>query len=433
MNGRAGLAGTRLLNTSLIAGSVLLVVAVFLFTHQLITRLSNQVATTSQVFAQFCAEASVPATRNPEVQRIFYEVISRIDFPIVITDRAGNPRAWREVGIDPALVPAASIDSLAVGREISPVIHARIAEVRRRTAAIDRKHRPIVMMQSGQRDTLGYVHFGEPEVMDRLRWMPYLTVGTVGLLFVVGLVALAGIRTAEKRTIWVGMAKETAHQLGTPLSSMMGWIELLRGFGGGEDGGAGGNGGGDVRIPRGEFDETLAEMERDVERLKKVAQRFSHVGSAAVLQPQDVTPTVRHVVQYMRRRVPRSDQGVQVVERYHEVPPVNLNPELMEWAIENLIANALSALDKRPGLVEVEVGLRPQTETVEVTVRDNGRGMSREEQSRAFEPGFTTRSRGWGLGLALARRVVQDYHGGRLEIRSSVPGQGTTMVISFPT
>jgi hypothetical protein len=122
-----------------------------------------------------------------------------------------------------------------------------------------------------------------------------------------------------------------------------------------------------------------------------------------------------------------------VVERYHEVPPVNLNPELMEWAIENLIANALSALDKRPGLVEVEVGLRPQTETVEVTVRDNGRGMSREEQSRAFEPGFTTRSRGWGLGLALARRVVQDYHGGRLEIRSSAPGQGTTMVISFPT
>ena len=420
----AGRSGRRLLNTSLIAGSVLLVVAVFLFTNQLIARLSRQVATTSQVFAQFCAEASVPATRNPEVQRIFYEVIARIDFPIVITDRAGTPRAWREVGIDPALVPARSLDSLSEGLPVSPVIHARIQEVRRRTAEFDRKNQPIVMLQSG-RDTLGYVHFGEPEVMEKLRWMPYLTVGTVGLLFVVGLLALAGIRAAEKRTIWVGMAKETAHQLGTPLSSLMGWIELLRGHEAGP--------GGEVRIARAEFDETLAEMERDVERLKKVAQRFSHVGSAPVLHTQDVTPTVRHVVQYMRRRVPRSDQAVQVVERYHEVPPVNLNPELMEWAIENLIANALSALDKRPGLVEIEVGLRPQTETVEITVRDNGRGMSREEQSRAFEPGFTTRSRGWGLGLALARRVVQDYHGGRLEIRSSAPGQGTTMVISLPT
>jgi signal transduction histidine kinase len=432
MNGRAGLSGFRLLNTSLIAGSVLLVVAVFLFTHQLIERLSTQVATTSQVFAEFCAEASVPATRSPEVQRIFSEVIGRIDFPIVITDRSGNPRAWREVGIDAALVPAASIDSLAEGRVVSPVIRHRIEEVRRRTSEIDRRNRPIVMLTGPMRDTLGYVHFGEPPVMEKLRWMPYITVGSVGLLVVVGLMALAGIRAAEKRTIWVGMAKETAHQLGTPLSSMMGWIELLRGFGGG-GGEAGRFVGGDVHIPRGEFDETLAEMERDVERLNKVAQRFSHVGSAAVLQPQDVTPTVRHVVQYMRRRVPRSDAGIQLIERYHEVPPVNLNPELMEWAIENLIANALSALDKRPGLVEVEVGLRPQTETVEITVRDNGRGMSREDQSRAFEPGFTTRSRGWGLGLALARRVVQDYHGGKLAIRSSVPGQGTTMVISFPT
>jgi len=434
MNGRGAISLTRLLNTGVIAGSVLLVVAVFVFTDRVIHRLSSQVATTSQVFAEFFASASLPATRSLEVQRIFSEVIGRIDFPIVITDREGNPRAWRGVGIDPALVPAASIDSLSERRPISPAIHARIEEVRRRTAQMDRGHDPIVMRQSAGRDTLGYLHFGDPPVMAKLRWMPYVTVGSVGLLVAVGLMALAGIRAAEKRTIWVGMAKETAHQLGTPLSSMLGWIELLRGYGGGEgEDDARRYGGGDVNIPRGEFEETLAEMERDVERLSKIAQRFSHVGSAAVVQPQDVTPTVRHVVQYMRRRVPKSDAGIQLIERYHEVPPVNLNSELMEWAIENLIANALSALDKRPGWVEVEVALRPQTESVEITVRDNGRGMSREEQSRAFEPGFTTRSRGWGLGLALARRVVQDYHGGKLTIRSSVPGQGTTMVISLPT
>ncbi len=425
MSAGAGVSGSQLIKGSLIAGSSLLVLAVFVFTEQLITRLSHQVATTSHVFAEFCAEASLPATRDPELQRIFSEMIGSIDFPIIITDRQGIPRAWREIGLDPALVAAASIDSIEQGLSVAPVIHQRMELVRRRTAQLDRRNRPIVMMQGLVRDTLGFVHFGEPPVMERLRWMPLVTGAGVALLLALGLLGLAGIRAAEKRTIWVGMAKETAHQLGTPLSSLMGWIELLRA----RDEPSGG----DVRMPRAEFAETLDEMERDVDRLRKVAQRFSHVGSAAVLQPQDVTPTVRRVVQYMRRRLPRSEPGIEMRERYDEVPPVNLNPELMEWAVENLIANALNALDKRPGVVEIEVGLRPHTETVEILVRDNGRGMAREQQRLAFEPGFTTRSRGWGLGLALARRVVEDYHGGKLAIRQSAPGQGTTIVISLPT
>ena len=186
-------------------------------------------------------------------------------------------------------------------------------------------------------------------------------------------------------------------------------------------------------MPRAEFAETLEEMERDVERLSKVAQRFSHIGSAALLQPQDVTPTVQRVVHYMRRRLPRSGGDVEIRERYDEVPPVNLNPELLEWAVENLLANAISALDKRPARIEVEVTRRGESESVEIVIRDNGRGMTREEQRRAFEPGFSTRARGWGLGLALVRRVVNDYHGGKLTIRESAPGEGTTMVISFPT
>ena len=425
MSVRPRISGSQLVKLSLIAGSSLLILAVFVFTEQLISRLSHQVATTSRVFADFCAQASLPATRNPELQRIFSEMIAAIDFPIIITDRQGLPRAWRDVGMDPALVPASSIDSLAEGKHIAPVIRARFDVVERRITQLDRHNRPIVMMQGVIRDTLGFVHFGDPAVMDRLRWMPFVTVGGVGLLLALGLLGLAGIRTAEKRSIWVGMAKETAHQLGTPLSSMMGWIELLRGHDQGE--------GAEVRIPRAEFRETLEEMERDVDRLTKVAQRFSHVGSAPVLRPQDVTPTVRRVVQYMSRRLPMSGAGIEIRERYDEVPPVNLNTELMEWAVENLIANAITAIDKRPGVVEVEVGLRSQSESVEIVIRDNGRGMSREEQRRAFEPGYTTRSRGWGLGLPLARRVVQDYHGGRLAVRQSVPGQGTTMVISFPT
>ena len=241
-----------------------------------------------------------------------------------------------------------------------------------------------------------------------------------------GLWGLAIIRQAEKRIIWVGMAKETAHQLGTPLSSLMGWAQLLRSNAEGVPGEA------DVRLSKAELTETVSELERDIERLNKVAQRFSHVGSAPQLQRQDVTPVVREVVHYMRRRMPKDRGEATITERYESTHEVDLNPELLEWALENLISNALNAFDKRPAQIDVSVAPRRDGREVEIVVKDNGRGMSPREQRRAFEPGYTTRRRGWGLGLALARRVVQEYHGGKITIRQSAPGVGTTVVISLP-
>ena len=416
---------SELLRSGLFVGSAILVVAVFLFTQQMIARLTHEVETTSRVLARFCAQASFPAIRDPELQTIFAEVVGSIDFPIVITDNEGMPRAWRDFGVDPALVNSASIDSLKLGLAIAPVIRQRIEHVRLEVVQLDRKNTPIGMTQPGTKVKLGAVHYGEPGVLERLRWMPFLSVGGVILLLALGLLGLAGIQQAEKRTIWVGMARETAHQLGTPLSSLMGWIELLRGHG--DAAGAA------VTMPRAELEETLSEMERDIERLNKVAQRFSHVGSAPALQLQDVTPVVREAVEYVRKRLPQGGDQVAIRERYDEVPPINLNRELLEWALENLLSNAHNALDRKPGVIEVAVGRRKETEAVEITVTDNGRGMSPAEQRRAFDPGFTTKRRGWGLGLALARRVVEDYHGGRISIRRSAPGQGTEIVISFPT
>jgi len=414
-----------LLKAILFVGSSLLVVGLFLFTNRTITRLTSEVQTTSRVLARFCAQASIPATENPELQQVFTEIISAIDFPIVLTDVQGMPRAWHAVGVNPELVPAASLDSLAAGETISPVIRGRLARVERRVAALDRKNTPIKMTEFATGRPLGELHYGEPEVLEQLRWMPYVSVAAVALLVLLGLSGLASIRQAEKRIIWVGMAKETAHQLGTPLSSLMGWIELLRAQA--ESAAPGG----EVRLARGELDETLGEMARDIERLNKVAQRFSHVGSTPSLQRQELTPVVREAVRYMRRRLPRTAGEVEVEERYQEVPPVDLSPELLEWAIENLLSNAVSALDRHPGRITVAVEHRPRAGVVEVVIGDNGRGMAPADQDHAFEAGFTTKRRGWGLGLALARRVVEEYHGGRLYIRDSVPGEGTTMVISL--
>jgi signal transduction histidine kinase len=144
-----------------------------------------------------------------------------------------------------------------------------------------------------------------------------------------------------------------------------------------------------------------------------------------------VTAIVQGAVEYMRRRVPGGDGEVSITERYAQVPPLPCNRELLAWAIENLIANAVSALDKRPGRIEITTEPR-ESGGVEIQVSDNGRGMTPAEQRRAFEPGYTTKPRGWGLGLALARRVVEDYHRGKLSVRHSVPGEGTTLVIALP-
>ena len=420
-----GGSGPRLLKLYLFVGGSLLVVAVFLFTYQMVNALSREVATTSRVLARFCAQASFPAAQDPELRTILREMIAGIDFPIVITDNDSLPRAWRGVGIDPALVDSASIDSVTAGLPISPVVRARLDAVRERVRGMDRKNTSIPMLQPRTGLRLGAVHYGEPPVIERLRWMPFIAGGGLVLLFSLGLGGLTGIRQAEQRSIWVGMARETAHQLGTPLSSLLGWVEVLRSHGG--------SGGDEVRVPRAEFDETLEEMERDVERLTTVSHRFSHVGSAPQLQLHDVTPVVIEAVQYMRRRLPRTEGDVVIRERYGEVPPINLNRELLAWVLENLLTNAVSALDKKPGVIEITVDRRKETEAVEVSVTDNGRGMTPAELKRAFEPGYTTKRRGWGLGLAMARRVVNEYHGGRIFVRNSVPGQGTTVVISFPT
>ncbi|MEK7824624.1 MAG: HAMP domain-containing sensor histidine kinase [Candidatus Eisenbacteria bacterium] len=419
------MSGPQLLKAYLFLVSSVLVIGVFLFTYQMVGALSREVATTSRVLARFCAQASFPAAQDSELEKILREMIAGIDFPMVITDNDSTPRAWHAVGIADSLVPASSIDSLKSGLPIAPVIRARLDRVRERAAAMDRRNQPIPMHQPGTGFQLGAVHYGEPPVLEQLRWMPYIALGGLVLLISLGLWGLTSIRQAEKRSIWVGMARETAHQLGTPLSSLLGWVELLRSHGEAA-------GGGEVRVPRTEFEEALEEMGRDVERLTKVAQRFSHVGSAPQLQLQDVTPIVMEAVQYMRRRLPHAEGEVLIRERYEEVPPINLNRELLAWALENLLTNAVTALDQKPGLVEITVDRRKDTEAVEVTVTDNGRGMTAAEQQRAFEPGYTTKRRGWGLGLALARRVVQEYHGGRLFVRHSAPGQGTSVVISFP-
>jgi hypothetical protein len=411
----------------LFLGFSAVLLALFVFSNVLLRRLGEEAEHTSRVFARFCATASYPAAEDTVISAIVSEVIDGVSFPIVLSDATGLPRAWKEVGVDPASVPVATLDSIALGLTPSRGMVGRVARVKHAAAVLDTRHAPIPLLEPRRHTQIGLVHWGEPHALRFLRYVPYVSIGIIFILLGLTFWGARGLRLAESRRIWVGLAKETAHQLGTPLSSLMGWVELLR------ERARSAPPGPTVAVARPFLEQTIEEMENDVERLSKVAGRFSQIGSVPSLVPQDLGPVVAEAVAYLKRRLPDLGRAVRLTERYEEVPPVNANRELIEWVVENLLVNAMTAIEGQSGSIDIRLLRRPETETVELEIADSGRGMTPEEQRRAFEPGYTTKKRGWGLGLALAKRIVEDYHGGRILIRQSAPGRGTTFVIRFPT
>jgi NtrC-family two-component system sensor histidine kinase KinB len=239
----------------------------------------------------------------------------------------------------------------------------------------------------------------------------------ITLFIAIGFIGFRTIKANEERRIWVGMAKETAHQLGTPITSLLGWLALLA-----------------EKESGGSIGPILQEVEEDLKRLKSVATRFSHIGSVPKLEKGSLEPLLRDVTAYFRRRLPQSGRTATIEEDYQPLPQVRFNPELLGWALENLVKNAADALDPSRSRGKIRLEARPSFggNRVEIRVTDNGRGMTREEQRKMFVPGYTTKKVGWGLGLVLARRIVEDYHGGRLRLQESEPGAGTTMLLELP-
>ncbi len=395
---------------------VALMAALVLHSNYLIGRLNKETQSLCAVLARFFAVATFQAAEDPALSAIFREVVGNINFPIILTDPAGIPRAWKLIGIPPSAVPDSVLQAAAETGIVPPVVK-RIQE---RAARLDLRHRPIPVQRLGNPGVLGYVHYGEPPLVARLRWVPYIEFGFILALLVFGFVGFRAIMAGEQRSLWAALAKETAHQLGTPVSSLLGWSSHLR------EAAASG----DTAPER--IEGIAAEIDLDLERLNKVASRFGQVGSVPVLKEGDLTETVAGVVTYFRHRLPHLGGEVTLVERYEPIPRVAFHQELMEWVVENLIRNAIDASDKPRGEIEVALRWRHERREVELLVRDNGRGMSASERRRAFTPGYTTKRRGWGLGLALARRVVREYHRGRISIVESAPGQGTTVAVALP-
>ena len=251
-----------------------------------------------------------------------------------------------------------------------------------------------------------YIYYDDSDTLVQLAYYPYIQLAVVVLFFVVCFVAILNSKRAEQNRVWVGLSKETAHQLGTPISSLMAWVEILKG-----------------KYPS---DELLPEMERDVERLQMVAERFSKIGSKTEPVVADVNVVIERVVGYMKRRSPAK---VQYELSLSDEPLLAaLNIPLLEWVIENLCKNAIDAMS---GCGSITVTVSSVADKVIVDVTDTGKGIVKTRWKEVFKPGFTTKPRGWGLGLSLAKRIVEEFHRGHIFIKKSVPGKGTTFRIEL--
>jgi signal transduction histidine kinase len=400
----------------LFLAAVFLMVALVAHSNHIIRSLNEEARSQCTVLARFFAVATFEAADDPVLQPIYREVVRNINFPIILTDTKGLPRAWRHVGIPSASVP----DSVIALADTAGIVAPAIVRLQETSRELDRLNAPIEIVRLGHPGALGMVHYGEPPLVTRLRWIPYLEFGVIlGLLFF-GYAGWRSIQSGEQRSLWAALAKETAHQLGTPLSSLLGWTGMLKAH---ADAG--------TATPE-RIREVVEEMDRDLDRLQTITSRFAQVGSAPALEPADLATIISGTVRYLRRRLPTLDAAVVIEESYEPAPRVLLHPQLMAWVVENLVKNALDARSKSPGSIRVGLVWKRDERRVEFSVTDDGRGMTADERRHAFDPGFSTKRRGWGLGLALARRVVHEYHGGRIAIADSAPGKGTTVIVSLP-
>ena len=369
--------------------AVTLIISVLVYTQVLVDRLKDSTRSTLQ--QKIRLYSVLVNSEYPELIALALEQIQAVDFPIIVTDAGANPKHWKNVSIVPG-------DTSATAR----------AELRRLIQAMDAEGNAPLPILVGE-SQVDWFHYGDSLVIRQLRWLPWIEIAVAALFVIVGYTGFRNIKRSEERMVWIGLAKETAHQLGTPLTSLMGWIELLKQGG-----------------PR---EHSVEEMQRDLARLERVTARFSQIGSEPVLAAMRVVPVVAETVDYFRRRLPKSGKPIEIHMHFPCDPQIRINVQLFGWVMENLIKNSIDALRATGG--EIRITCEEKARWFYVDVADNGPGISPSNRRNVFRPGFSTKTRGWGLGLSLARRIIEDYHGGRLFIKESAPGKGTVMRVAL--
>ncbi len=378
---------------------IFLVIFSIWYSQLLVSKLEEKATEYVKFRIKFLEVSLNNPSSNTDIDFLFNEVIQNADYPLIYTDTENNPRSWRNISPEIDKKPIEEFtkkDSLILFKALERI----------------KKENPPIPIKYQNKIVLGYYYYGYPDVIYRLRIFPYLAILAVVAFVLLGYLGFSYIKKSEQQSIWVGMAKETAHQLGTPLTSIAGWVELLG-------------------INEKLRETAIAEIKNDLDRLTKIANRFSKIGSKPELKPVALFPLIDSVVSYYKRRLPNMQKKIEIKAFYPDEHLVlQLNEDLFEWVLENLIKNAIDSIQSiRNGLITITVSVNKEKRLVYIDIKDNGKGIASQNKRHIFRPGFSTKQRGWGLGLSLARRIIENYHGGKLFLKETKLNQGSVFRI----
>jgi K+-sensing histidine kinase KdpD len=373
----------------LVIAAIVIAGASLLASHYLVKDLAKEERNKMETWAQALHTLN-NADETTDLSLVLNVIQGNNTIPVIVMDSDGTVSDYRNIEMDEKTAADSNAYVSRYGKQMFK----------------DGNYIKIYLGDTPSSSDYQLVCYDESTLLKRLSQYPYWQLGIVMIFVAVAIIALLASKRAEQNKVWVGLSKETAHQLGTPITSLMAWVEIMK-----------------ENYPD---DELIPEMNKDVKRLELIAERFSKIGSLPEPTDASMNDVISHVVEYMDRRTSKKVEIVRHLPE-HEII-VKMNASLFEWVIENLCKNAVDAME---GKGKIELTLNDEANRVVIEVRDNGKGIRKKDIKNVFTPGFTTKKRGWGLGLSLAKRIVEEYHKGRIFVKSTEIGKGTTFRIEM--
>ena len=375
--------------------AALIIFGTLYYTQTLVDKLQEKERQIVELYAKGIEYLANTTNPDVDITFLFDNIIKPIDFPLIQSDAENNVYSRTDIR-------NVKIDTSFTSDQFKKFIEKTIAEM-------DATHTPIEVKYEGT--IINKIHYGDSELIKQLKFYPYIQLIIAAMFIVLGYIGFSSIKRSEQSNIWVGMAKETAHQFGTPISSLMGWLEMLK-------------------MNYQQSDKVLdisEEISDDVEKLNKITYRFSKIGAKPELTKMNIMDEIKQVTTYFERRLPQTGKTVELKISGDDTASAEINSELFEWVIENLIKNALDAIEGTTGNIEISVKDARNHSEIEIT--DSGKGIEMKRRKDVFRPGYSTKKRGWGLGLSLSKRIIEGYHRGKIFVKSSRLGEGTTFKI----
>ena len=368
-------------------GLVLIAGTIF-YSNSIVSQLREDNRQIVTVYSRIIAN-TINEENDANLGFVFDEIIKKVQFPIIYTDKLKNPLYSRNIDVDE--------DKLGY----------HIKKMRKNNDPISIE---FFDPETNASTVLGYLYFGDSVIVRRLEWLPYLEIIVVLMFVLVGFLGFNSIRENEKRQIWVGMARETAHQLSTPISALLGWIDRM-----------------DTH-PK-ESEKIAKEMRSDMIRLEQISDRFGQMASHSPLERMSLSNLINEQVEYLKKRIPTLGNVTALNVNIYDDLYILGNSVLLGWVFENLIRNGIDSIKNKNGKVEVSV--KAEYEYAHIYIKDNGKGINRKDWKNIFKPGFTSKKRGWGLGLSLVLRIIEEIHSGVIIVKTSSLNEGTTFLIKL--